>query len=471
MMLKWEYRHTVAAIYAVVLFLDRLDLTIVNIALPAIATYFHVAITDTEWINNAFLLALTLSIPISGWAGDRFGDKRIFVTAISLFGLSSLLCAMAPNLLFMIVMRFLQGLAGGLIIPVGMGMVFRAFEPSEYVSISSYIFIPTLIAPAIAPAIGGLMIYYFNWTWVFLFAVPICVAATALSLVFLNEKKIIEPPPLDWIGFILSALTLTFVLYALSSIGNHGLSFLSLGTLVSAGLLGYAFLRHERQSSAPLIDIKFFQDRLFLQANLIQLAFQVCHFGSIFLVGVYLQIGAGMSALMAGMIMGMQALGAICTSRLSVKLFNQYNARLPMIIGFSGIAFFSMAILWIDASSPLALGLGLLFVRGLFSGLCGAPLQAISILGFHKDDVSRASSVFNIGRQLSISLGIALSSLLLGFGFRIYGIDLVHPQTLNNKVAFLAAFLLIPVMAFLGILVIKTLDDDNISALRHRPNL
>ncbi|MBA2648305.1 MAG: MFS transporter, partial [Legionella sp.] len=136
--LKIEYRYIVAAIYAIVLFLDRLDLTIVNITLPTLAEYFNVPITQTEWINTAFLLALAISIPISGWAGDRFGVKKVFIIATSLFGLSSLLCAFSPNLTVMALLRFLQGLGGGVIIPVGMTMVYRVFDRSEYASITSF---------------------------------------------------------------------------------------------------------------------------------------------------------------------------------------------------------------------------------------------------------------------------------------------------------------------------------------------
>ena len=134
---KIEYRYIVAAIYSCVLFLDRLDLTIVNIILPSLAEYFHVPITQTEWITNSFLIALAISIPISAWLGDRFGIKKVFILATILFALSSLLCAYAPNIYAMIAFRFFQGIGGGIIIPVGMTMVYRVFDHSEYASISS----------------------------------------------------------------------------------------------------------------------------------------------------------------------------------------------------------------------------------------------------------------------------------------------------------------------------------------------
>ncbi len=451
--IKIEYRYIVAAIYAVVLFLDRLDLTIVNIALPTLAEYFNVPITQTEWVNNAYLLALAMSIPISGWAGDQFGVKKVFIIATSLFGLSSLLCAFSPNLTTMAILRFLQGLGGGVIIPVGMTMVYRVFDPSEYASITSFIFIPTLIAPAIAPALGGVIINYFGWKWVFLFAVPICFIAIILSIIILKEQKNEEKTPLDWLGFLLSSCALILMLYFISSLGKNESYFQITAILIAAIFSSYLFLRHEKNSTFPLIDIKFFKNELFRQVNLIQLAFQICHFGSIFLIGMYLQVGVGMSAMVAGLIMGMQAIGAICTSRYSVKLFHQFGPSLPIIIGFIGVAIITPCILLINTPKMILIGGVILFIRGLFSGLCGTPIQTASIIGFKKEDVGRASAVFNAGRQISISFGIALTSLLITFGFKLNGLDVLQQTSQPSKAVFYYAFMLIPLVSFLGILM------------------
>lgn len=463
--IKIEYRYIVAAIYAVVLFLDRLDLTIVNIALPTLAEYFKVPITQTEWVNTAYLLALAMSIPISGWAGDRFGIKKVFIIATSLFGLSSLLCAFSPDLTTMAILRFLQGLGGGVIIPVGMTMVYRVFDPSEYASITSFIFIPTLIAPAIAPALGGVIINYFGWKWVFLFAVPICFIAVILSMIILKEQKNEEKMPLDWQGFILSSCALILILYFISSLGKNESYFQITAILIAAIFSSYLFLRHEKNSTFPLIDIKFFKNELFRQVNLIQLAFQICHFGSIFLIGMYLQVGVGMSAMVAGLIMGMQAIGAICTSRYSVKLFHQFGPGLPIIIGFIGVAVITPCILLINAPKMILIGGVILFIRGLFSGLCGTPIQTASIIGFKKEDVGRASAVFNAGRQISISFGIALTSLLITYGFKLHGLDPLQQTLPPDKVVFYYAFMLIPLVSILGILITTQVNNKKIILL------
>ncbi len=462
---KIEYRYIVAALYALVLFLDRLDLTIVNITLPTLAKYFNVPITYTEWINNAFLLALAISIPISGWAGDRFGDKRVFIIATTIFGLSSLFCAFSPNLIFMSCLRFLQGLGGGLIIPVGMTMVYRAFSSAEYASVTSFIFIPTLIAPAIAPSLGGIIIHFFDWKWIFLFAVPICFLAVILSVVVLKEYKIEKNHALDWKGFFFSSLALILILCFISSLGKQGIDWQTASILLAAIIFGYLFLTHEKSTEFPLIDIKFFKNKLFLQVNLTQLAFQICHFGAIFLLGIYLQVGVGMSALFAGIIMGMQAIGAICTSRYSVKLFHQYGPGLPIIVGFIGVALITPCILLINDPNIIYPGAAILFIRGLFSGLCGTPMQTSSIIGFDKGDVSRASAVFNAGRQISISLGIALSTLLITYGYKSTGLNIALPISHPSKAVFVYAIMLIPIISLLGIFVAAKINNKEVIAL------
>jgi EmrB/QacA subfamily drug resistance transporter len=463
--IKIEYRYVVAAIYAVVLFLDRLDLTIVNIALPALAEYFNVPITQTEWVNNAYLLALAMSIPISGWGGDRFGVKKVFIIATCIFGLSSLLCAFSPNLITMAILRFLQGLGGGVIVPVGMTMVYRIFDNSEYASITSFIFIPTLIAPAIAPALGGVMINYFGWAWVFLFAVPICFIVIVLSIIILKEQKNEEKTPLDWLGFLLSSCSLILMLYFISSLGKHESYFQITAILIATIFSSYLFQRREKNSKFPLIDIKFFKNELFRQANLIQLAFQICHYGAIFLIAMYLQVGVGMSAMDAGLIMGMQAIGAICTSRYSVKLFHQFGPGLPIIIGFIGIAVITPCILLINAPKIILIGSAILFIRGFFIGLCGTPIQTASIIGFKKEDIGRASALFNAGRQVSISFGIALTALLITYGFELNGLDVLQPVSQPGKSIFYYAFILITVVSFLGILIATKMNNKKIIAL------
>lgn len=454
MMPRFEYRYIVAAIYAVVLFLDKLDLTIVNIALPTIAEHFHVLVTTTEWVNNAFLLALALSIPISSWLGDQYGSKRIFLYATAGFGLSSLLCALAPSLNFLIYMRFMQGLSSGLLVPIGMTMVFRAFEPSEYASISSYIFMPSLIAPALAPMLGGMLIYYMDWRWVFLFVMPLTVLIITYSYWQLEESYATTKLPLDGWGFVLSASTLLLLFHVLSAIAQ-GFNWVIVAEIAGVFIFGYSFILQERRSAAPLLRLDLFQQKLFVQTNLILTFFQIGHFGSLFIIAIYLQMNVGYTPMLAGIIMGMQALGAICSSRLSVRLFERYSAKLPICIGLVGVGIVTPMILYLNTATPIWIGLVILFVRGLFSGLCGAPIQAIGIANFSNEKISQAAAVLNVVRQLSISLGISLSALLLSIGVSDFDLSILVNQ---DKSVFYAPFVLISGSVWMGAWVTQRMN-------------
>ena len=185
-----------------------------------------------------------------------------------------------------------------------------------------------------------------------------------------------------------------------------------------------------------------------------QLCFQACHFGAIFLIGLFLQVGIGFSATLAGLMMGMQAIGAMATSRYSVKLFNQYGAKLPITVGFGGVAIITPMIMLIDSSSMLAFGIILFLIRGFFSGLCGAPIQTLSVIGFNKNEIGSINSIFNTCRQVSISLGVAISSLLIALGLHFSGLNGIEAIPFNkNFSVFIYGFLAIPIIAFIGIVI------------------
>lgn len=455
--MKLSEKYLLALIYIVVVFLDRLDLTIVNITLPTVAKTFHVSVVSTDWVNLAFLLALAIAIPISTWLAERFGYKRIYILAMCLFGFGSTLCAFAPNLDSLIFLRFVHGLGGGMLIPVGATMIYRAYDKAEYASITSYIFLPSLVAPAIGPFLGGLILDLFSWRWVFFFSGPICLCIALISAVYIKEIPYMQRKPLDLYGFLLSAAMLIIVFYAFSLLGKDQITLaMSLLAFVLAPLL-LAFIRVESRSQYPLINLDFFRNKTFVKANMIQLCFQTCHFGAIFLVGLFLQIGEGFSATMAGLVMGMQALGAMAVSRYSVKLFNQYGAQLPIGLGLLGVAVLTPMILWIH-QGVLVFALLLFFVRGLASGLCGTPIQTLSVIGFSKEDLPSVNTVFSACRQVSVSFGVALSSVLIGLSLRAMGLhhDLSVLQS-SLRSAFVPAFWALPVVALIGIFLLRGL--------------
>lgn len=417
--MRIQHKHVVAIIYTITLFLDRLDLTILNVALPTIAEHFEISVICTNLISMAFLLALSISIPISNWLGDKFGLKNIYVLSIFLFGSSSCLCAFINNLNFLILLRFLQGIGGGLLIPVGITMLYRIYDKTEYASITSFTFLPSLIAPAVAPFLGGLLLDYFGWRSIFLLSGPICLVLALFSIITLRDDNHRKMIPFDWLGFLLAASLLIDIFCTLSLI-SRGQSFLMflIGLIVFFVLL-QCFIVLEKKSLNPLINLTIFNNHIFLKANLIQLCFQICHFGAIFLVSIYLQVGATISTTTTRLIIGTQAIGAMVTSRYSVKLFNKYGPKIPIILGLGGVAVLSPCIMLIRQPNMANLGIILFFIRGIFSGLCGTPIQTLSVISFSKEEIGQASSIFNTCRQVAINLGVAISSILLFLGLKI----------------------------------------------------
>jgi EmrB/QacA subfamily drug resistance transporter len=453
-----SYKVLVALIYVVVLFLDRLDLTIVNITLPTVAMSFHVPIIATDGINLAFLLALAISIPISNWLGEKFGFKKIFILAMVLFGLGSTLCAFASSLNALIFLRFLHGLGGGLLIPVGMTLVYRVYDKTEYASITSFTFMPSLLAPAIAPFLGGIILDRFGWSYVFLFSGPICLLMAGIALLYLREEPFGLNKPLDWLGFLLSAAILIDTFYVLSLLGYAQMSVPLVAGACLLPLLITAFIYWENKVTAPLIDLSFFRSENFVKANLLQVCFQTCHFGAIFIIGMFLQIGVGLSATIAGLMMGMQAIGAILTSRLSVKLFKLYGSKVPVTLGLLGVAILSPLIYFIR-SDMLVSGLLLFLVRGIFSGLCGTPIQTMGLTDFSKQQIGSVNTILNACRQVAISFGVGISSVLMGWGFKWAGLSNAAYAIPADKLlpVFGAGFAAIPVFALLGIIIVQSL--------------
>ncbi|MFN7096823.1 MAG: MFS transporter, partial [Gammaproteobacteria bacterium] len=274
-----HYQITIALIYACALFLDRLDLTIVNVTLPTVATYFHVTMTATDWISIAFLLALAVSIPISSWLGERFGNKKIYIIAMLIFGLGSTLCLFVHSLSLLIILRWLQGIGGGLLIPVGMTMLYRIYDKTEYASITSYTFLPSLVAPAIGPLIGGVILQAYDWRLVYALSGPIALLLAFFAMwAIKSDEPNTNVKPLDWIGLILCSAFLMDTFWLLSWVRNDHINIDFLVQILTPALILALFIEWEQRCEHPLFNLSFFKQANFVKANLLQFCFQACHF-------------------------------------------------------------------------------------------------------------------------------------------------------------------------------------------------
>src|SRR3954452_7929077 len=255
MLKQLPYKWFVAAISVLGLFMTLLDLTITNVALPALAREFHAPPAAIAWVATSYLLSVAVCIPVSGWLGDRFGTKSTYLVALAIFTLGSLLCGVAPDLGTLIAARVLQGIGGGLLTPIGAAMVFRAFPLEERARVSALMTVPAVLAPALGPVIGDYLVEYHGWHWVFLINVPLGLAGLVIAARGLTEYRVTGAGRLDVPGFALASLGLAATVYALGEIGPRGFSdarVLGTGGGGIAALVAFALV--ELRVAAPMID-------------------------------------------------------------------------------------------------------------------------------------------------------------------------------------------------------------------------
>jgi EmrB/QacA subfamily drug resistance transporter len=470
MIKKLEYKYIVAIIYVMTLFLDRMDLTITNVAMPAFAKDFKINIAETDWIATSFLISLGVSMLMSGWLSDKYGSKKIFIFSNILFIFSSLLCALSWNLNSLIFFRVLQGIGGGLLIPVGMSMTYRAFTTKEYPKLANYTLIPTLVAPSIAPAIGGIILEFLNWHWIFFLHLPIGLISITCSFLFLKEDhEFKETSHFDFFGFIILSLFLSSLFFFLSRVGLYGFS--QTQTKIS-GLIAitsfFVFIYSEKYLKNPIINFNFFKIKLFRQANILQLLMQICYFGSIFLIAVYFQNCLGMSPLQCGFAMTGQSLGTICMLFFSSKFFHKFGPKYLVFTGFIFISMTTYCLLAIKNPNQLILSNCILWLRGLSIGLINGPLQACIMFDLSKSETAKGSAILNIVRQLGISLGVALSCLILAVQMR--NTTFIKPtiiQTLLPIQTFKVTFTIFSGIAILAAIIALTIDNERILKKLH----
>jgi EmrB/QacA subfamily drug resistance transporter len=406
------YKYIVAAVFVSALFLDLLDTTIVNVALRAIGEDLHTESID--WVVLAYTLSLAVWIPASGWMGDRFGTKRVFLTALTLFVGGSMACGAAQTIGQLVAFRALQGVGGGMLTPIGVAMLFRAFPPIERARAATIVMIPTLIAPAMGPVLGGLITDAIGWRWIFYVNVPFGAVALAFGLLFLREHKEPTAGRFDVAGFVLSGFGLASIAYAINEgpyVGWTDPLVIALGIL---GPLAFAALVYvETHIPDPMLALRLFKLRLFRATNVV-MAFAMASFiGLTFVIPLYLQSLRGLSPLESGLTTFPQAIGILISSQIAGRIYTRIGPRRLITGGMLGAA--------ISMGSFLLLGLHTdlwwvrvgMFARGLSMGFCFVSSQAASYAEIAPQDNGRASALFTTQRQMSMSIGIALMATVL----------------------------------------------------------
>ncbi|MDT7625656.1 MAG: hypothetical protein QOF99_6557 [Pseudonocardiales bacterium] len=461
----------VSVVFVAAMFMSIMDATIVNVALPTIGRDFSVSPTAVDGISIAFLVSLAVFIPASGWLGDRFGGKRVMLTAIVVFTVASALCGIASTLDQLVAFRVLQGIGGGMLAPVGMTMLFRAFPPRERIRASAILTVPTTLAPALGPVVGGLLVDSLSWRWVFYVNVPIGIAAFLFGLLCLDRSVEGHPGRFDLAGFLLSGVGLGLLMYGLSEGPNLGWSTVPVLVSIASGLLLLvAMVVVELRTRAPMVDLRLMTDRLFRACNGVVVLTSVSFLGTLYVISLYFQNGRGLSALDAGLSTFPEAIGVMAGAQLASRvLYPRLGPRRHIALGLLGAGICIGLLALMTAHTSLWWARLLMFCLGFAMGQVFVPTQTAAFASVSPEATGRASTMFSAVRQLGGAVGVAVLTTTIVLAGPTH---LVAGQPVANLTAYRAAFLVAAALCLAGIafaLSIRDVDAAGTIPARRRP--
>ncbi|MDE2668491.1 MAG: MDR family MFS transporter [Chloroflexota bacterium] len=469
--MRLEHKYIVALISVFGMFMNLLDLTIVNVAVPVLAFELDASAQEVQWVVTAYLLAVAVGIPVSGWAGDRFGTKLMFVLALAFFTIGSLLCAVAWNIESLIVFRGLQGLGGGLLMPVSQTMVFRAFPQQERSKAAGILIVPTTFAPASGPLIGGIILDYLAWPWIFLVNIPVGVIGIVLAIAFLREQREDAPGRIDIPGLVLASGGLAVFLYGLAEAGERGFGDPVVLGFGGAGLVLLAlFVLVELRTKEPLIDVRLFANRLFALANASQAVAFMGFSATLFLLPLILQLERGMSPFESGLATFPQAIGVMVMAPLLARIYPIVGPRRLVAVGLLAASATTVPLILMDLETDLWWVRGTMFARGVGFSMMLVPLQTAAFAQISMADTGRATAALNATRQVAQSFGVAIIATVLTSRLAHYGAALGPADSVAGSVsAFSDGFVVTAIFIAAGILFALLIRDrDAAATLRAR---
>jgi EmrB/QacA subfamily drug resistance transporter len=404
----------VSIAYVVAMFMAGMDMHIVNVALPTLGRDFHAPLTSVQWTVIAYLLTLAVVIPASGWLGDRIGNKRTFLIALSVFTIASALCGLAQDLGELIAARALQGIGGGMLTPMGVAMLYRTFPPERRAVVARTLIVPVLIGPGLAPVLGGVFTEYVSWRWVFFVNVPVGAAMIAFSQVFLAEDRPERSARLDVRGLLFSGIGLSALMYAVSE--GAALGWTS-PAILAAGLGGLAalavFVRGSLRDRDPLLRLGLLSDRLFRATNIVVGLALGSFLGSLYLVPIFLQLVQHRSPLQSGLATFVEVIGVAVSAQTLGRLYPRFGPR--VLAGCAGVAMAAIlgALVLVDATTNLWWIRLAMFAAGLCNGANMMAVQAAMFTHISRADTTHASAIYNTQRQASIAAAVAILTTIL----------------------------------------------------------
>lgn len=399
----------VSVVFVAAMFMSILDSTIVNVALPSISQDYDASISSVGAVASGYLVSVAVAIPAAGWLGDRFGARRIFLFALLAFVVASALCGAAGSLGQLVLFRVLQGAAGGMMIPVGMAMLYRVFPQDERVKASRVLIVPTAAAPALGPVLGGILVEHLSWHWAFLINVPIGLLALAFGLRFLPRDAPIATGRFDGVGFVLAGAGLGLAMFAISEGPAHGWGSALIVTCGATGLALLALLvPYELRIAHPLLHLRLLRERLFRRSFLVLIPSTAGFLGLLYAFPQLQQEGLGRSAMASGLLTFPEAIGVMAGSQLVGRLYPKIGPRRLMAVGALFVALGALALTRVTGTTPDALVVVLMLGIGLAMSAVFMPINVVPFANVSGAQTGQASGIFNALRQTGAAIGVAM---------------------------------------------------------------
>jgi EmrB/QacA subfamily drug resistance transporter len=404
---------TLATVVVLGSIMTILDATITNVALPTLGREFHTSIATIQWVPTAYMLAFASVIPVTGWASERFGAKPLWIASLAAFMAGSLLAGLSWSVGALIAFRILQGLGGGMIMPLGQTILAQRAGPQRMGRVMSIVGLPLLLAPIAGPVIGGALIGAASWRWIFFVNLPVGAAALALAVKLLPSVPTRGRQRLDSLGLVLLSGGIATFIYGLAELGQRS-SLMSPAVALSAGVLLVAlFALHALRAQAPLIDVRLFARRGFASASATNFVLGVALFGVALLLPLYFQIIRGRSPLETGLLLIPQGLGAACAISLAGSLTDKLGARrvvpVGVLLALAGTAGYTQ----ITARSSYVYLAAALFLIGAGLGATITPSMAAAYQDLQHAEIPRATAALNVIQRIAGALGSALLAVVL----------------------------------------------------------
>ncbi len=401
---------------AVAFFMESLDTTILNTAVPAVSEALHVSPLSMKSVLASYTLSLAVFIPISGWMADRFGTRRVFASAIGLFTLGSLLCGISSNIHLLVACRLLQGCGGAMMVPVGRLTLVRTFAKYELIRTMSFVAIPALIGPMLGPVAGGLIVGYLHWRVIFFVNIPIGLAGLLMVYLHLPDYRESNTPPLDIVGLILFGSGIGLLSYVLEIFGEHTLSSGEMAWLLVTSLAliaGYGL--HAAQTKFPLLQMKLFGIRTFRAAVSGGFFTRIGIGGVPFLLPLLYQVGLGFTPIQSGMLIMPQALASMSTKFLLPRIIARLGYRGVLVSNTVVLGLLLFLFATIGLHTPVWVIVLLAFCYGAFTSLQYTSMNTLVYADLTEAQTSNGSSIASTGQQLAISFGVAAAGLTTAF--------------------------------------------------------